>query len=122
MPKFSYVAMDPKGKETKGTLEVASQNEAIGRVKEMGLFPTKIVEVDKAKEKAREESQAGAGQAGAARKRAMQHQHQDSRPGRRGEDQGAHHVHPAVGHAGGRRFAAVARHARAGKAGAQSRR
>ncbi len=52
MPKFNYVAMDAHGKETKGTLEVASQNEAIGRVKKMGLFPTKIVEVDKAKEKA----------------------------------------------------------------------
>ncbi|HEX5222357.1 MAG TPA: type II secretion system F family protein [Verrucomicrobiae bacterium] len=51
MPKFSYVAMDQKGKEQKGTIEVASQNEAIGRVKEMGLFPTKIVEVDKAKAK-----------------------------------------------------------------------
>src|SRR6476660_2792945 len=51
MPKYSYVAMDTHGKETKGTLEVASQNEAIGRVKEMGLFPTKIVEVDKTKEK-----------------------------------------------------------------------
>lgn len=47
MPKFSYVAMDQKGKEQKGTLEVGSQNEAINRVKEMGLFPTKIVEVDK---------------------------------------------------------------------------
>ena len=51
MPKFSYVALDNRGKETKGTIEVATQNEAIGRVKEMGLFPTKIVEVDKAKEK-----------------------------------------------------------------------
>jgi type IV pilus assembly protein PilC len=51
MPKFSYVAMDSRGKETKGTLEVASQNEAITRVKEMGYFPTKIVEVDKTKEK-----------------------------------------------------------------------
>jgi type IV pilus assembly protein PilC len=51
MPKYNYVAMDSHGKETKGTLEVASQNEAIGRVKEMGLFPTKIVEVDKSKEK-----------------------------------------------------------------------
>ena len=49
MPKFNYVAMDQKGKETKGTLEVANQNEAIGRVKEMGLFPTKIVEIDKEK-------------------------------------------------------------------------
>ena len=51
MPKYSYVAMDARGKETKGTIEVASQNEAIGRVKEMGLFPTKIMEVDKIKEK-----------------------------------------------------------------------
>ncbi len=51
MPKFNYVAMDQHGKETKGTLEVNSQNEAIGRVKEMGLFPTKIVEVEKIKEK-----------------------------------------------------------------------
>ena len=49
MPKFSYVAMDQKGKETKGTLEVASQSEAISRVKEMGFFPTKIVEADKEK-------------------------------------------------------------------------
>jgi type IV pilus assembly protein PilC len=52
MPRFSYVAMDAHGKETKGTLEVTSQNEAIGRVKDMGLFPTKIVELDKVKEKA----------------------------------------------------------------------
>src|SRR6266576_4909216 len=52
MPKFSYVAMDAHGKETKGTLDVGSQNEAIGRVKEMGLFPTRIVEIEKIKEKA----------------------------------------------------------------------
>ena len=52
MPKYNYVAMDSHGKETKGTLEVASQNEAIGRIKEMNLFPTKIVEADKVKEKA----------------------------------------------------------------------
>jgi type IV pilus assembly protein PilC len=49
MPKFSYMAMDAQGKETKGTLDVTSQNEAIGRIKEMNLFPTKIVEVDKDK-------------------------------------------------------------------------
>lgn len=49
MPKFSYIAMDNRGAETKGTLDVANQNEAIGRVKEMGLYPTKIMEVDKEK-------------------------------------------------------------------------
>ncbi|MEK7685365.1 MAG: type II secretion system F family protein [Verrucomicrobiota bacterium] len=52
MPKFNYVAMDSRGKETKGTLEVASQNEAIGRLKEMGYFPTKVVEAEKARVKA----------------------------------------------------------------------
>ncbi|MGA2279514.1 MAG: type II secretion system F family protein [Verrucomicrobiota bacterium] len=51
MPKYDYVALDSRGKETKGTVEVASQNEAIGRVKEMGLFPTKIVETEKIQEK-----------------------------------------------------------------------
>ena len=61
MPKFSYVAMDAHGKENKGTLEVASQNEAIGRVRDMGLFPTKIVEVEKPKEKAGDKKAAKAG-------------------------------------------------------------
>jgi len=51
MPKYNYVAMDQKGKETKGTLDVANQSEAIGRLKEMGYFPTKVVEADKVKEK-----------------------------------------------------------------------
>jgi len=36
--------MDSKGKETKGTIDVANQNEAIGRIKEMGFYPTKVVE------------------------------------------------------------------------------
>src|SRR5947207_7263200 len=49
MPKFSYVAMDSRGKETKGTLDVNNQSEAIGRLKEMNLFPTKVVEADKGK-------------------------------------------------------------------------
>src|SRR6516164_567126 len=61
MPKFNYVAMDSHGKETKGTLEVSSQNEAIGRVKEMGLFPTKIVEIEKVKEKGDKKARPAAG-------------------------------------------------------------
>src|SRR5215208_1476508 len=61
MPKFSYVAMDSRGKETKGTLEVNNQNEAIGRLKEMGFFPTKVVEVDKTKEKTEAKGKTGKG-------------------------------------------------------------
>ena len=60
MPKYNYVALDAHGKETKGTIEVASQNEAIGRVKEMGLFPTKIVEAEKPQEKIRRQKSQGA--------------------------------------------------------------
>jgi type IV pilus assembly protein PilC len=52
MPRYDYVALDARGKETKGSIDVASQNEAIGRVKEMGLFPTKIIEADRIQEKA----------------------------------------------------------------------
>jgi type IV pilus assembly protein PilC len=70
MPKYSYVAMDQKGKEQKGTIEVASQNEAISRVKEMGLFPTKIVEVDKAKEKSGKKVTPG-GKPGAKKKKGV---------------------------------------------------
>src|SRR5439155_15698339 len=53
------VAMDAHGKETKGTLEVGTQNEAIGRVKEMGLFPTRIVEIEKVKEKSERKAKPG---------------------------------------------------------------
>ncbi|MDB6022583.1 MAG: pilC 1 [Pedosphaera sp.] len=76
MPKYSYVAMDQKGKETKGTLEVASQNEAITRVKEMGFFPTKIVEVDKEKPDkkggAKGNAPKTAGKAGGKKKKGME--------------------------------------------------
>ena len=60
MPKFSYVAMDSRGKETKGTLEVANQNEAVGRLKEMGFFPTKVVEAEKTKDKTEAKAKPGA--------------------------------------------------------------
>lgn len=61
MPKYNYVAMDSRGKETKGTLEVANQSEAIGRLKEMGYFPTKVVEADKVKSDAKGKAVAPAG-------------------------------------------------------------
>lgn len=44
MPKFDYVAMDAKGKEVTGSVEVDSLNGAISRVREMGLFPTNVTE------------------------------------------------------------------------------
>jgi type IV pilus assembly protein PilC len=69
MPKYSYVALDAHGKETKGTIEVASQNEAIGRVKEMGFFPTKIVEAEKPQEKTARKKTKAAARAGGGKRR-----------------------------------------------------
>src|SRR5258706_14190730 len=51
MPKYDYVALDSRGNGTKGWIEVDRQNEAIGRVKEMGLFPTKTAEAEKIQDK-----------------------------------------------------------------------
>ena len=60
MPKYNYVALDQKGNETKGSIECGSQNEAIGRVKDMQLFPTKITEADKEDKSAGKKSKAKA--------------------------------------------------------------
>jgi len=60
MPKFNYIALDKGGKETKGTIEAASQNEAIGRVKDMSLFPTKIMEAEKEEKAAKKGGGGGA--------------------------------------------------------------
>jgi type IV pilus assembly protein PilC len=43
MSNYSYVAVDPQGIESRGTLDVADQTEALRRIKEMGLFPTKVL-------------------------------------------------------------------------------
>ena len=61
MPKFNYVAMDARGKETKGVLEVGSQADAINRLKEMGFFPTKVMEAEKPKEKKASKGGGGGG-------------------------------------------------------------
>jgi type IV pilus assembly protein PilC len=42
MANYSYIAVDPRGSEIRGILDVATQSEAVRRVREMGLFPTKI--------------------------------------------------------------------------------
>ena len=44
MPSFEYVALNARGAEKRGSMQVESVNEACGRLKEMGLFPTKVIE------------------------------------------------------------------------------
>ena len=44
MSSYSYEAVNAGGLKMQGMLEVADQSEALRRIKEMGLFPTKIAE------------------------------------------------------------------------------
>ena len=124
MPKYDYVALDNRGKETKGTVEVASQNEAIGRVKEMGLFPTKIVETEKVQEKKSSPKRTrSAARAGGKKGGALNINININIPGLGGrvKPKVLTDVHAAIGDAGGRGSAAPARTARARKAGTQRR-
>ncbi len=43
MSNYSYVVVDLHGLEMRGTLDVSDQGEALRRIKEMGLFPTKVL-------------------------------------------------------------------------------
>ncbi len=63
MPKFTYVAMDAKGKEVTGEVESDSTGNAVSRIREMGYFPTNVTETKKGKK----EGKAAAGPAAAAK-------------------------------------------------------
>jgi len=51
MPTFQYEAMNEAGKQQKGTIQAASSDDAIARIRNQGLFPTSVREqkVKKAK-------------------------------------------------------------------------
>ena len=42
MPVFQYIALDPNGKEVKAEIEALSSKEAISKIRNKGLFPTKV--------------------------------------------------------------------------------
>lgn len=44
MSSYCYEAVDAGGLKTQGTLDVTDQSEALRRIKEMGLFPTKVAQ------------------------------------------------------------------------------
>ncbi len=44
MPSFTYTAIDKEGKEVKGKFEVSSHQDAITKIRELGYYPTSIVE------------------------------------------------------------------------------
>src|SRR5919198_3867367 len=44
MPRFNYIALDARGQEATGLVEAASPNDAIGRLRQAGYFPTSVYE------------------------------------------------------------------------------
>jgi type IV pilus assembly protein PilC len=44
MPRFNYIALDARGQEATGLVEAASTNDAIGRLRQAGYFPTSVYE------------------------------------------------------------------------------
>lgn len=49
MPKFTYTAIDQRGKQKKGTVDAASQDEARNKVSSMGLMPTNVEQREETK-------------------------------------------------------------------------
>ena len=45
MAQFQYTAMDSRGKESKGTIDANSEQEAVDQLKGQGLFPTDITQI-----------------------------------------------------------------------------
>lgn len=46
MEKFIYTAVDKNGKEVKSQIEAVSLNEALGKIRQMGLYPADVVSAD----------------------------------------------------------------------------
>ncbi|MBP7830668.1 MAG: type II secretion system F family protein [Kiritimatiellae bacterium] len=44
MAKFSYTALDAKGRETQGEIEADNQTAAISKIREKGMFPTAVTD------------------------------------------------------------------------------
>lgn len=44
MPKFSYTAVDARGKQANGVIEASDQNDAIAQIRQLGFYPQRLDE------------------------------------------------------------------------------
>ena len=44
MPKFSYTAVDARGKQANGIVEANDQNDAIAQIRQLGFYPQRLDE------------------------------------------------------------------------------
>jgi type IV pilus assembly protein PilC len=47
MAKYEYIALDARGQESRGVIDAASQNDAVGQLRQAGYFPTNVAEEGK---------------------------------------------------------------------------
>lgn len=59
MAKFTFVAMDARGRETKGEIEADSQTAALTRIREKGMFPTSVLEAGASAAKTKKSTSVG---------------------------------------------------------------
>jgi type IV pilus assembly protein PilC len=48
MPKFTYTAVDARGKQTNGVVEASDQNDAITQIRQLGFYPQRLDETKSA--------------------------------------------------------------------------
>src|SRR3954466_4582593 len=63
MPRFTYIALDSRGRESTGLVDAATTNEAVGELRRAGYFPTHVLQesaVAAAQPKARRQKKAKA--------------------------------------------------------------
>ncbi len=70
MPTFTYQALNASGKTEKGTIEAASSEEALQRIKSQGYFPTSVQQQKEKKSKTKAGAAAGAADAKRKKKKA----------------------------------------------------
>jgi len=44
MPKFSYTAVDARGKQANGVVDASDQNDAITQIRQLGFYPQRLDE------------------------------------------------------------------------------
>ena len=44
MPKFSYTAVDARGKQANGVVDANDQNDAIAQIRQLGFYPQRLDE------------------------------------------------------------------------------
>ena len=59
MPKFSYTAVDARGKQANGSVEANDQNDAIAQIRQLGFYPQRLDEVKAGEAVAAEKKPAG---------------------------------------------------------------